>query len=35
VLLIGTATEGELPAKLAEGHPGKVNLLEYVTLKRP
>jgi hypothetical protein len=35
VLLIGTATEGELPAKLAEGHPGKVNLVDYVTLKAP
>ena len=35
VILIGTRSEGEIPAKLAKGHPGKVNVVDYITLTRP
>jgi hypothetical protein len=35
VIQLATRPEGNLDAKLAKGHPGKVHVSEYVTLTRP
>lgn len=35
VLVTTTRSEGEIPPELAKGHPGKVNVGEYATLKSP
>jgi hypothetical protein len=35
VVLIGTRSEGKIPANLAKGHPGKVNVVDYITVTRP